>query len=201
VGHPRVTGPAEFFFDLGSPYAWLSAERIDSLFEEAGLELPLWTPVLLGGLFQRFDRGSWAKTELREGGISEIERRAREYGLPEPIWPDPWPDSYLFAMRVATWAEREGRLREFTLASFRRAFTEGIDQAVPDHVLDSAEAAGLDRAATERGAADPEVKGALRSATERAGDLGVTGIPSVVVGETVFWGDDRLADAVSAARP
>lgn len=189
----------EFFFDLGSPYAWLSAERIDGLFEEADLEPPAWRPVLLGGLFQRFDRGSWAKTERREAGISEIERRAREYGLPEPIWPDPWPDSYLFAMRVATFAESEGLLKQFALTSFRDAFTRGIDQAIPEHVLNAAETAGLDRTACEAAVADPEVKDRLKTATARAGDLGVTGIPSVVVGETVFWGDDRLAEAISAA--
>lgn len=186
-------GSAEFFFDLGSPYAWLSAERVDGLFEAAGRELPVWRPVLLGGLFQRFDRGSWAKTDQREGGISEIERRACEYGLPEPVWPDPWPTSYLFAMRVATYAEREGRLKEFTLASFRNAFTRGIDQAIPEHVLNAAEAAGLDRAAAEAGAADPEVKEALKAATTRAGDLGVTGVPSFLVDGEVHWGDDRLS--------
>lgn len=183
---------SEFFFDLGSPYAWLSAERIDGLFVAAGRELPVWRPVLLGGLFQRFDRGSWAKTDRREGGISEIERRAREYGLPEPVWPDPWPSSYLFAMRVATYAEREGRLKEFALASFRDAFTRGIDQAVPAHVLDAAEAAGLERPAAEQGASDPAVKDALREATDRAGDLGVIGVPSFLVDGEVYWGDDRL---------
>lgn len=196
MGHPRLTGPAEFFFDLGSPYAWLAAERIDVVFEQVGRGLPVWRPVLLGGLFQRFGRGSWANTDLREGGISEIERRAREYGLPEPVWPDPWPGSYLFAMRVATWAEREGRLREFALTSFRNAFTRGIDQADPGHVLDAAVEAGLDRAATEAGAADPEIKDALKVATGRAGDLGVTGVPSFLVDGNVYWGDDQLELAV-----
>ncbi|MCB0861827.1 MAG: DsbA family protein [Solirubrobacterales bacterium] len=191
-----MTGPAEFFFDLGSPYAWLAAERIDVVFEQVGRGLPVWRPVLLGGLFQRFGRGSWANTDLREGGISEIERRAREYGLPEPVWPDPWPGSYLFAMRVATWAEREGRLREFALTSFRNAFTRGIDQADPGHVLDAAVEAGLDRAATEAGAADPEIKDALKVATGRAGDLGVTGVPSFLVDGNVYWGDDQLELAV-----
>lgn len=187
---------SEFFFDLGSPYAWLSAERIDSLFEEAGLEPPTWRPVLLGGLFQRFDRGSWALTHRREGGISEIEERARSYGLPEPVWPDPWPDSYLFAMRVATFAEREGRLKEFALASFRDAFTRGIDQAIPAHVLDAAERAGIERAAAEEGAAEPEIKESLKAATSRAGDLGVTGVPSFLVDGVVYWGDDRLDEAL-----
>jgi len=197
VGHACLgMQPAEFFFDLGSPYAWLSAERIDGLFESSGRELPVWRPVLLGGLFRKFDRSSWAKTELREGGISEIEQRARRYGLPEPVWPDPWPDSYLFAMRVATFAERENRLKEFALASFRDAFTRGIDQAIPRHVLDAAETAGLDRTATELAAADPEIKDALRQATDHAGDLGVTGIPSFLIDGEVIWGDDRLDAAL-----
>jgi len=191
VGDPRVVDQVEFFFDLGSPYAWLSAERIEDLCPEV-----IWSPVLLGGLFQRFDRGSWAQTELREGGISEIERRAREYGLPEPVWPDPWPSSYLFAMRVATFAAGEGLAREFALASFRDGFVRGIDQAIPAHVLDAAEAAGMERAAAAAAADDPGVKEALKTATARAGDLGVTGIPSFLVEGEVYWGDDRLDEAI-----
>ena len=54
---------AVFYYGLGSPYAYLSAERISGLFTEAGLEQPEWQPVLLGGLFRQFDRGSWALTE------------------------------------------------------------------------------------------------------------------------------------------
>ena len=56
---------ATFYYDLGSPYAYLSAERISGLFNEAGLEQPEWQPILLGGLFRQFDRGSWALTEAR----------------------------------------------------------------------------------------------------------------------------------------
>ena len=47
---------ATFYFDLGSPYAYLAAERVSGLFTEAGLEQPEWQPVLLGALFARFDR-------------------------------------------------------------------------------------------------------------------------------------------------
>ena len=43
------------------------------------------------------------------------------------------------------------------------------------------------------------VKLALREATDRAGDLGVTGVPALVVGEEVYWGDDRLEEGVEAA--
>lgn len=195
-----VVDRSEFFLDLGSPYAWLSAERVDDVFRAAGREAPVWRPVLLGGLFQRFDRGSWALTDRRGEGISEIERRAREYGLPEPVWPEPWPGSYLFAMRVATFADRLGKLREFALSSFRDAFTRGIDQAIPEHVLEAAARAGLDPVEAATAAADPSVKDELKRATGRAGDLGVKGIPSFVVDGRVHWGDDALEAALGLRR-
>ena len=118
-----------FYFDLGSPYAYLSAERIDACFEGAGLEPPVWRPVLLGGLFKRFGRSSWALTESREEGMAEIEERAADYGLPPVRWPHPWPDSYLLSMRVATAASLEEQTREFALAAFHQAFVLGRDLA------------------------------------------------------------------------
>ena len=88
---------ATFYYDLGSPYAYLSAERISGLFAEAELEQPEWQPVLLGGLFARFDRGSWSETPGRAEGMAEIERRAAKYGLPPLAWPEPWPANTLVA--------------------------------------------------------------------------------------------------------
>ena len=70
--------PASFYYDLGSPYAYLAAERIHSVFEEAGAPAPVWKPVLLGGLFARFDRGSWARTDAREEGMRFLRESAIE---------------------------------------------------------------------------------------------------------------------------
>ena len=100
---------AVFYFDLGSPYAYLSAERISGLFTEAGLEQPEWQPVLLGGLFRIFERDSWSKGPGRDEGIAEIERRAAAQGLSPLVWPQPWPGKGLFAMRAATFAKQTGR--------------------------------------------------------------------------------------------
>ncbi|HVY96184.1 MAG TPA: DsbA family protein [Solirubrobacterales bacterium] len=190
---------ATFYFDLGSPYAYLAAERISGLFTEAGLEQPEWVPVLLGGLFQRFDRGSWSLTPAREEGMAEIERRASAYGLPPIVWPDPWPGNTLVAMRVATFAKQTGRTVSFALAAFRQAFAAGRDLTDPDNVMIAAAACELHPRALEKAVQTEAVKGALREATALAGDRGVTGVPAVVVGERVFWGDDRLEEAVEAA--
>jgi len=188
-----------FYFDLGSPYAYISAERISRLFAEAELPQPEWIPVLLGGLFDRFDRGSWARTEGREAGMREVERRAQAHGLQPIRWPAGWPGNMLHAMRVATYAKSIGRTISFALAAFRQQFAGGRDLTDPDNVAIAAAACELHPNAIAKGAASGSVKARLREATDRAGDRGVFGVPAVVVGEEVFWGDDRLEDAVVAA--
>lgn len=191
----RLTREAPvFYFDLGSPYAYLAAERINHVLPEP----PIWQPVLLGGLFKLLGRRSWGETERRAEGMAEVERRARERGLPPVRWPDSWPGDMLFAMRVATFAGRTGRAPAFALAAFRQAFAAGRDLSVRDNVLLAAAACELHPRSVIAAAESQATKNALRSATEQAAERGVRGVPSVVVGETVFWGDDRLEDAAQA---
>jgi len=194
-----LSPPATFYFDLGSPYAYLAAERVSGLFTEAGLEQPEWQPVLLGGLFGTFGRDSWANGPGRAAGIAEVERRAAAYGLPPLAWPEPWPGNTLFAMRVATFAKQTGRTVSFALAAFRQAFVAGRDLSEPDNVLIAAAACELHPRALLKAVETAGVKNALREATGRAGGLGVTGVPALVVDGKVFWGDDRLEEAVAAA--
>jgi 2-hydroxychromene-2-carboxylate isomerase len=188
-----------FYFDLGSPYAYLSAERISGLFSDAGLAQPEWKPVLLGALFTRFDRGSWSLTDAREEGMREVERRAQAQALQPIRWPEPFPANTLHAMRVATYAKSIGRTVSFALAAFRQAFAGGRDLTDPDNVAIAAAACELHPNAIAKAAASGSVKARLREETDRAGDRGVFGVPTVVVGEEVFWGDDRLEEAVVAA--
>ena len=190
---------AVFFYDLGSPYAYLAAERVNAAFIEAGAEVPEWQPILLGGLFARFDRDSWAKGPDRSDGLREVERRASSYGLPPIAWPDPFPGNTLYAMRVATFAKEIGRTVSFSLAAFRQAFAAGRDLTEPDNVMLAAAASEVHPRAIEVAVARDAVKDALREATDRAGDLGVTGVPAIAVGDEVFWGDDRLDEAAEAA--
>jgi 2-hydroxychromene-2-carboxylate isomerase len=190
---------ASFYFDLGSPYAYLAAERISGLFADAGLEQPEWRPILLGGLFKRFGRDSWANGTGRAEGIAEVERRAAAYGLPPLAWPDPWPGNTLFAMRVATFAKQTGRTVSFALAAFRQAFAAGRDLSEPDNVLIAAAACELHPRALLKAVETEAVKRGLREATDEAAELGVVGVPSLLVGDEVFWGDDRLEQALAAA--
>jgi 2-hydroxychromene-2-carboxylate isomerase len=185
-----------FLFDVGSPYAWLAAERVERVL---GAD-PTWQPVLLGGLFRLTGRSSWARgdADRRRAGMAEIERRARGYGLPPVRWPDPWPGDNLFAMRVATHAAREGAARAFALAAGRAAFTRGVDLSLHDAVLAAAADAGLDPARAAVAAQQPDVKAELKEATERWHARGAFGVPTLFVGGASYWGDDRLESAARA---
>jgi 2-hydroxychromene-2-carboxylate isomerase len=194
-----VSARAIFYYDLGSPYAYLSAERVSGLFTEAGLEQPEWQPILLGGLFQHFGRSSWGVGPEREAGMAEVERRAVAYGLPPIEWPDPWPGNTLMAMRVATFAKQTGRTVSFSLAALRQAFAAGRDLTDPDNVVIAGAACELHPRALLKAVQTEIVKGALREATDAAAARGVEGVPALVVGGEVFWGDDRLEAGVEAA--
>ncbi len=190
---------AIFVYDLGSPYAYLSAERINAAFVEAGAQTPEWQPVLLGGLFKRFERSSWGLGPDRETGMRECERRASAHGLPPIAWPEGWPSNYLFAMRVAIYAKELGKTVSFSLAAFRQAFAAGRDLSVPDNVLIAAAAAEMHPRAIQSAVKRTAIKERLRVATDAAAERGVRGVPSIVVGEQVFWGDDQLHAAIAAA--
>jgi 2-hydroxychromene-2-carboxylate isomerase len=187
-----------FYYDLMSPYAYLAAERIERVLPRPAR----WQPVLLGGIFKLTGRSSWAlgDYERRRRGMAEIERRARDYGVPPLRWPDPWPSSSLHAMRAAIHARRAGREREFAAAAYEVAFAEGNDLGELQHVLDAAERAGLAASEVEAAIANPAVKEELRSATDEAHARGVFGVPTVAVGDELFWGDDRLEEAAAALR-
>jgi 2-hydroxychromene-2-carboxylate isomerase len=185
-----------FYFDLGSPYSYLAAERVNSELPE----VPVWQPVLLGAIFQARGYGSWSQTDEREAGMAEVERRAREYGLPEIRWPDPWPGNMLAAMRAATFAQTTGRTVAFALAAFRQAFAGGRDLSDVDNVLLAAAACELHPRAVLTGIEMKSVKDKLREATDQAIARGVTGVPSIAVADQVFWGDDSLEGAAEAIR-
>jgi 2-hydroxychromene-2-carboxylate isomerase len=131
--------------------------------------------------------------------MAEIERRTRGYGLPPMRWPDPWPTDYLTAMRAVTYAFAVGRGREFGLHAFRAMFQRGVDLGRAAHVHATARELGLE-VATD----DLEIKRALQQATQAAYERGVFGVPTLAVGDELFWGDDRLEAAaahLSAAGP
>jgi 2-hydroxychromene-2-carboxylate isomerase len=186
-------GPA-FYFDLGSPDAYLLAERVLQTMPVA----TEWIPVLAADLpgAESFDafRCAEERNIVLGGFVSAAERR----GLQPLRWPSPFPFDSSFAMHAATYARQIGRTVPFALAAFRQAFAGGrvLDA---DGVLIAAAACEMHPAAVLKATELRSVREALRAATASAVELGVRDVPAIVVGEQVFHGDAGLAAAARAA--
>ena len=196
-----MTERATFYYDFNSPYSYLAAERISGLFAEAELEQPEWQPISFGHILKTTGRRPWSFEEDRSADFAEIQRRADERGLPEVRYPDGWPiENYsLNPIRAAIFAKESGRVVSFSLACFRQVFAAGRDMSDLDNVLVAAAACELHPNAVTKGIETRSVKDRLRAATDEAIARGVAGIPTVAVGNELFWGDDRLEEAAQAA--
>lgn len=194
---------ATFYFDFSSPYAYLAAERISGLFAEARVEQPEWQPISFGHVLKETGRVPWSLQPdgPNQADLDEIQRRAAERGLPEVRYDPGWPtESYsLVPARAAIFAKEAGKVVSFSQAALRQRFAAGRDLSEIDNVLIAAAACELHPRAVIKGIETKSVKERLQQATAEAIARGVTGVPTVAVGDELFWGDDRLEDAVGAS--
>lgn len=177
----------DLYFDLGSPYAYLTVARAE---RDLGIR-PVLRPILLGAIFQRRGFGSWAATAQRDPRVAEIEARAARYDLPI-VWPPGWPLNGLTAMRATIWAERHGGLDRFARAVFHHEFGLGQDTSTLPVLTAIADEAGLPGAELAAAVRSDEIKQRLREATDAAWDRGVRGVPTIAIGRTLLYGDDQL---------
>ena len=190
---------AAFYFDLGSPEAYLAAERILHV-----LGAPAeWQPVLareLGGAARDAAAG-WSTTDGNHAHRrAQIEERALELGLQPMRWPQPFPFDSSLAMRVAAYARSIGRTVPFAQAAFRQAFAGGRSLAAPDNVLIAAAACEMHPSAVLRGAEMRSVGEQLRAATQAAAELGLREVPAVRVGTALFQGEGSPEAAAAHIR-
>jgi 2-hydroxychromene-2-carboxylate isomerase len=188
---------AVFYYDFNSPYAYLAAERLGEFVPDAR-----WTPIAFAILLNQLGELDKRLTNLNTAPIvEEVSARVSDRGLPAFAPPDVWPvQSWsLVPLRAALVADELGSQREFGLAAFRKSFVESRSLADLDTVLDAAREAGIDPDQIAEGIQRPEIKERLKRNTDEAIARGVTGIPTVAIGDELFWGDDHLEDAAAAA--
>jgi 2-hydroxychromene-2-carboxylate isomerase len=164
-----------FYYDIGSPWCWLAAERAHEVLGE----VPVWQPVR-GRVSAGVDRAA-------------VERRAAEQGLPEVRWPDPFPFDSELAMLAATFAKQTGRAVAFSLAAMRQAFLAGRDLSLLDNVLIAAAACELHPRAVTKALETRSVSDALREATDAAA---LDELPAIAAGGTIATGPDAPEAAV-----
>ncbi|KQQ89235.1 2-hydroxychromene-2-carboxylate isomerase [Massilia sp. Leaf139] len=198
---PDTTGRSlEFWFEFGSNYSYLAAMRIEALARQAGV-IVLWRPFLLGPVFRQLGYSSSPFVLQEAKGRymwRDMERQAAKHGL---AWrrPAAFPRSAVLPMRVAVLGAGAPWIGAFC----RRVMTQNW---VEDREIDDAAAvrealAGLvpDADAVLAAALEPDNKLRLRANTEAAAARGIFGAPTFFVGDEMFWGNDRLDDAIALA--
>ena len=183
----------EFFFDVGSPTAYLASTQLPVIAAECGATLR-YRPMLLGGVFKATGNASPVSVPAKGRWMhADMARWAQRYGVPFVMNPH-FPINTLTLMRGAAGLQ----LRES--ADFAR-YLDTVFKAMwatPRNLGDAAELAavltdaGFDAEAFATMVADPAVKAALVANTEEAVTRGVFGAPTMFVGDAMFFGQDRL---------
>jgi 2-hydroxychromene-2-carboxylate isomerase len=188
-----MTKTVEFFFDVGSPAAYLAWTQLPRICADAGAKID-YRPMLLGGVFQATGNHSPATIPAKGRYMNDdLARFALRYGVPFKHNPF-FPVNTLTLMRIVTALQVRGEaaMLACTDALFRAMWVAGKnmnDAGVVGQVL---QAAGFDAADLLAQAGTPDVKERLKAVTQDAVARGVFGAPTFFVGGRMYWGQDRL---------
>ena len=196
------TPGVQFWFEFGSTYTYLAVSRIEGAAAGAGVAVS-WEPFLLGPIFakQGWDDSPFNVYPAKGRYMwRDMERACEKYGIPFAK-PSRFPRNGVLAARVACLAKAESEpwLPGFARAVFRANFAEDREIGDAAEVRSILDSLGLAGASIVERAESPDNKGLLREQTRRATELGIFGAPSFVVGDELFWGNDRLEDALAWA--
>lgn len=182
-----------FYYDYACPWAYMGSCRVEAYFADLGAEVDF-RPIHLGT----------AREPTAGQGPASGERKSRWYASDIQAWSeltganvnlaarDLIKRSTRLALKAAMVAKDEGRFREYHYPAYRARWVEARDLSERDVVRGLLAAAGLDAEAALARAESPELEGRLEGETQEAMGLGVFGVPTVFVGERMFWGNDRF---------
>lgn len=190
----------QFWIAYGSTYTYLSVARIGRLAAAQGVTVD-WQPFLLMPILaeQGMNLGPFLPYPNKmEYMWQDIERRAERAGVPYSR-PSTYPVNSLLTARVACIAAAEGWCQLFTEKVFALHWTENRLIGTDDNLDSALSSLGQDPATLKARAQTPEGKEALKQQTEVAKSLKIFGAPSFVAGGELFWGDDRLQEAIEWA--
>lgn len=194
----RVRPRLDFWYEFASTYSYLTVSRIEELTTTAGIELR-WRPFLLGPIFaaQGWHTSPFSIYEAKGRYMwRDVARRADRYGLPFNR-PATFPQNGLLAARLALTGVSAGWCGDFSRLVYRAQFVNGADISDGAVLAAILRDLGIPDVPAMRAASSDHNKQALRSQTEEAMALGIFGAPSFVADGELFWGDDRLEDALA----
>ncbi|MCW9034667.1 MAG: 2-hydroxychromene-2-carboxylate isomerase [Rhodospirillales bacterium] len=192
-----MTKSIDFWYEFASTYSYLSVMRIEGEAAKRGVSVN-WKPFLLGPIFhsQGWDNSPFNIYPAKGRYMwRDMVRRCRRIGLPFKV-PEVFPVHSVKAARVAWVGANEGWGAAYSQRVFTAQFAEGRNIADREVLKEILEELKLESDRIMALIEESPVKDGLRKQTEEATSLGIFGAPSFMVGDELFWGDDRLEEAL-----
>lgn len=186
----------DFWFSVGSTYTYLTVARLDQIALSEGVTFR-WRPFDVSIIMKEQKNFPFSNKPIKAAYMwRDIERRAGKYGIPVRV-PAPYPPPELeLANRIAVLADKEGWCPAYVKAAYARWFVHGEVVGGGPNVLHTLREAGQDVARVLDLARSNEIGDALMRSTNEARRLNIFGSPTFITRGELFWGDDRLEDAV-----
>lgn len=196
----RSDEPIDFWFSIGSTYTYLSVMRLPDVARREGIEFR-WRPFDVRAIMVEQNNIPFRDKPVKSAYMwRDVERRAGGYGMPFAGVP-PYPIKALSrANRVALVAGDEGWIVQYVQSAYRRWFQRLQEPASDEALSEDLAAIGQDARRVIELADSPALDERLKAQTGIAKALGVFGSPTYAVGGEIFWGDDRLDDAIAWRR-
>jgi 2-hydroxychromene-2-carboxylate isomerase len=186
----------DFWFTVGSTYTYLTVSRLHKVEAARGVRFR-WRPFNARTIMQEMNNVPFATKPIKLAYMwRDVERRASKYGLPIKV-PAPYPlKNFDLASRIAVLGEREGWCPDYVRASYHRWFVQGKEVGTEPNLSESLSEIGQDPDRVIEAANTEAVGRAFDDNTREARRLNIFGAPTFVVRGELFWGDDRLEDAI-----
>lgn len=187
----------EFWFDFGSNYSYLSVMRIEAEAAARGVSVD-WRPFLLGPIFRAlgFDNSPFVLQKEKGAYVwKDMERQCRKYGI-ALTRPSVFPRAALLALRVALLGAEREWIAAYCRQIMQQNFVHDRDIGSIEVVSEALAKLGLPAQQIVAEAQSDANKLRLREQTEAAASKGIFGAPTFFVGDEMFWGNDRLEDAL-----
>ncbi len=189
-----------FWYEFASTYSYLAAHRVERLAAAAGVDVA-WRPFLLGPIF---GAQGWTTSPFNiypakgRNMWRDMERLCADEGL-KLVHPTIFPQNGIMAARLALVGAEDGWIADFSKAVYTANFAEGADISAAETLARLLGDLGLEAGAILARAQTQPIKDRLRTNTEAAIAAGVYGAPAFTVGDELFWGNDRLENALAWA--
>ena len=175
----------KLFFNFRSPYCYLASKTLWPIIDDFNTTL-IWRPVAGWDLRSSPDRAK-NKMPIARQDIARFAKRLNILLSPPPITTDP-----TIAGAASLLAEEKGLLRPFIIEIMHKEWAEGQDIGKPEVIFEVGEKIGLDRAELAAAIVDESKLHKLNLHAKEATDIGVIGVPTFVIGDQIFWGQDRI---------